>query len=72
MEIPEQALDEILLVDPQNSGYEDLPYDIVDEANKVKESDDPGDDYDDEWLIKRFSLSCLSMNLIYIYILHYL
>lgn len=50
MEIPEQGIYEILLVDPQNSRYKDLPYDIVDEANEdeFEESDDSDDGSDDE------------------------
>ena len=54
MEVPEQPTDEILLVDPENQGYEDLPDDITDEGNKEEfeesdgPSDDPSDGYDDE------------------------
>ena len=50
MDIPEQATDEILLVDPQNLGYEDLPYEVADEAteDEFEESDDPDDGSDDE------------------------
>ena len=56
MEVPEQPTDEILLVDPENQGYEDLPDDITDEGNKEEfeesdgPSDDPSDGYDDEWI----------------------
>ena len=43
----------------------------MDEANEdeFEESDDPGDGYDDEWLIKRFFIVLLKYELnIYIYI----
>ena len=50
VDIPEKATDEILLVDPQNPGYEDLPYEVADEAieDEFEESDDPDDGSDDE------------------------
>lgn len=52
VEIPEQCIYEILLVDPQNPRYEDLPYDIVDKANEdeFEKSDDSDDGSDDEWI----------------------
>ena len=48
--VPEQATYEVLLVDRQNPGYEDLPDDIADEANKdeFEESDVPDDGSFDE------------------------
>jgi len=50
VEAPEQSTDEILLVDPQNPGYEDLPDDITtDEGNEdeFEESDAPSDEPSD-------------------------
>jgi len=50
VDVPEQATDEILLVDPQNPEYEDLPYKGADEAieDEFEESDDPDDGSADE------------------------
>ena len=50
VDIPEKATDEILLVDPQNPEYEDLPYEVASEAieDEFEESDDPDDGSDDE------------------------
>ncbi|XP_013617848.1 PREDICTED: uncharacterized protein LOC106324422 [Brassica oleracea var. oleracea] len=50
VDIPEKATDEILLVDPQNPRYEDLPYEVADEAieDEFEERDDPDDGSDDE------------------------
>ena len=50
VEAPEQSTNEILLVDPQNPGYEDLPDDIItDEGDKdeFEESDAPSDEPSD-------------------------
>ena len=58
MDILEQATYEILLVDPQNPGYEDLPYEVADEAteDEFEESDDPDDGSDDEWTLSYVTL----------------
>ena len=34
VEVPDQPTDEILLIDPHNRGYEDLPDDETDEINE--------------------------------------
>jgi len=50
VEVPEQATNDILLVDPHNQGYEELPDDATDEANEdeFEENDEVDDVSDDE------------------------
>lgn len=50
VEVPEQPIDEILLVDPQNQGYEDLPDDLADEGNgdEFEENGDIDDGSEDD------------------------
>ena len=50
VEVPEQAINDILLVDPHNQGYEKLSDDATDEANKdeFEENDEVDDVSDDE------------------------
>ena len=50
VEVPEQATNDILLVDPYNQGYEELPDDATDEAHEdeFKENDEVDDVSDDE------------------------
>ncbi|XP_056847467.1 uncharacterized protein LOC130498122 [Raphanus sativus] len=50
VEVPEQAEDVILLIDPHNPGYEELPEDTMDEANEdeFEENDEVDDVSDDE------------------------
>lgn len=50
VEVPEQATNDILLVDPHNQGYEELPDDATDESNEdeFEENDEVDDVSDDE------------------------
>ncbi|KAL0701226.1 hypothetical protein Bca4012_057348 [Brassica carinata] len=50
VEVPEQATDDILLIDPHNQGYEELPDDATDEGNKdeFEENDEVDDDVSDD------------------------
>ncbi|KAL0853780.1 hypothetical protein Bca101_058932 [Brassica carinata] len=49
VEVPEQATDAILLIDPYNPGYEELPDDATDEANEDEfEENDEVDDVSDD------------------------
>ena len=34
VDVPDQQLNEILLIDPENQQYEDLPKDVTDEARE--------------------------------------
>ena len=49
VEVPEQATNDILLVDPHNQGYEELPDDATDEVNEDEfEENDEVDDVSDD------------------------
>jgi len=50
VEVPEQDTNDILLVDPYNQGYEELPDDATDEAHEdeFEENDEVDDVSDDE------------------------
>ena len=50
VEVPEQATNDILLVDPYNQGYEELPDDATDESHEdeFEENDEVDDVSDDE------------------------
>lgn len=50
VEVPEQVEDDILLIDPHNPGYEELPDDATNEANEdeFEENDEADDVSDDE------------------------
>ena len=44
VDVPDQQLNEILLIDPENQQYEDLPEDVTDEAH-ADEFDGSDDDH---------------------------